>query len=540
MKPPIPLDGSRLGLAELAAIARSGRSVTLADGARTQMEASCAWVERAARGELTDTDGEPLAVYGVNTGFGSLARIRIPSEKSALLSWNLMRSHAAGVGKAAPDDVVRAMMALRANALAKGASGCRPLLVDTLCAMLDRGVIPEVPLQGSCGSSGDLAPLAHLALVMFRAPAGGEDGPNTGWARLGGQRMAGADAMTEAGLERLVPAPKDGLAITNGAQLTTAIAALAAWDASELVLVAEIAAAMSWEAIRGVTRALHPGVHALRPYRGAIDCAANLRTLLEGSSLVDSLPDKVQDAYSIRCTPQILGAVRDGLRYASGQIQVELNAATDNPLILLDVDDPNKAFSAGMFHGEPIGLAADHLKLSVSELAALAERRIYRLTTGTLSSRLPPLLRNNDRPDLGMMVPQTTAASLVAANRALAWPSSADSLPTCEDQEDIVAMSTTAARTAREIVDNSRKVVAIELLTAATALRHRLDEAPDLRLGRGSYVAMKQVEAALERAGELPSDAIASLDALIQDGGLLAAVTEACGPLAAAISTEPT
>lgn len=493
------------------------------------MEASQAWVDLAASGTLRDPSGEPMAVYGVNTGYGSLARLRIPLDRIRDLSWNLIRSHAAGVGRPLPAEVVRAMMLLRANALAKGASGCRPVVVDTLLAMLERGVIPEVPEQGSCGSSGDLAPLSHLALVMFRSPDLTD--PTSGIAWVDGARVSGAEAMEIAGLARLVPGPKEGLAMTNGAQLTTALAALACHDAMSLVAAAEIAAAMTWEAIHGVTRALHPEVHQLRPYRGAIEVAGNLLTLLEGSTLVDALPDKVQDAYSIRCTPQVLGASRDGIRFASEQVAVELNAATDNPLILLGVDGENKAFSAGLFHGEPVGMAADHLKLAVCEIAALSERRIYRLTTGNLSARLPPLLAGRDRPDLGMMVPQTTAAALVAANRSLAWPASADSIPTCEDQEDIVAMSTTAARRAREVVANTRRVVAIELWSAASALRHRLAEGAG-RPGRGTGAALPHIEAVVSAAGEMPSDVIASLDRMILEGRLQRIVQSAVGPLA--------
>ena len=443
-------------------VARMQRSVGLGSEARSRMEASHAWVSRAARGELRDEDGDPLVIYGVNTGYGSLARVRISLDRSEELSWNLFMSHAAGVGPRMPDATVRAMMLLRANALAKGASGCRPALVDLLCQMLNRGVLPEVPSRGSCGSSGDLAPLAHLGLVMFTLP--GRDADPGGVAWLDGERLTAAEAMRRAGLERLVPGPKDGLAITNGAQLTCAVAALLCHDAGQLVKVAEVAAAMSFEALRGTTRALHPQVHRLRPFPGALACAASLRRLLAGSELADSVPDKVQDAYSLRCTPQVLGAVRDALEYACRQVGVELNAATDNPLILVDEEEPNKAFSAGLFHGEPVGFAADHAKLALCELAALSERRTYRLTTGHLSARLPALLA--DGPGLGLMMPQVAAAALVSENRRLAMPCSVDSLPTCEDQEDHVAMSTTAARRAEEVLRNCEQVIAIELLAA--------------------------------------------------------------------------
>ncbi len=531
----LPLDGASLTLGDIVRVARQRAPVQLTDPARAAMERTASWVSAAAAGTLTDTAGAPMSVYGVNTGYGSLARVRIGPADIQQLSWNLVRSHAAGVGRPVPHDAVRAMMLLRANALAKGASGCRPALVDTLAAMLDADVVPEVPSQGSCGSSGDLAPLCHLALVVFRDRADRPEESGVAW--HGGQRTDGRAAMAAAGLERLVPGPKEGLAMSNGAQLSTAIAALACWDADRLVRTAEIAAAMSWEALRGVTRALHPGVHALRPYRGAVDCAANLRMLLEGSSLVDSMPDKVQDAYALRCTPQVLGAVRDGIRFAGSQVAVEVNAATDNPLILLDAGDANKAYSAGLFHGEPVGMAADHLKLALCELGALSERRTYRLTTGSLSARLPPHLVRSDQPTMGMMVPQTTAAALVSENRSLAWPASADSIPTCEDQEDHVAMSTTAARRAAEVLDNCVHIVAIELLAATHAVWARLDEDPGLQLGEGTAAALASVEGVLggRRPSECPADDIEAIAGAVRDGGIVEQVERACGPLREAL-----
>ncbi len=307
--------------------------------------------------------------------------------------------------------------------------------------------------------------------------------------------------------------------MTNGAQLTAAITALACSDAVRLVKLAEVAAALSWEALLGVTRALHPAVHLLRPFPGAIACAANLRALLVDSTFVDSVPDKVQDAYSLRCAPQVLGAVRDAIDYATRQVRVEINAVTDNPVILLDHEGRNKAFSAGLFHGEPVGMAADHLKLALCELGSLAERRIYRLTTGLLSSRLPPALSREGRPELGLMMPQTTAAALVAANRQLSIPNSADSIPTCEDQEDLVAMSTTAARRAAEVLGNARRVVAIELLAASRALRWRIEAGQ----GHPGVGARTLLEAIGDTSGA-PSDVIAGLEARTDD---LLAVVEA-------------
>jgi histidine ammonia-lyase len=425
------------------------------------------------------------------------------------------------------------MVLLRANALARGVSGCRPELVDLLCALLVHGIDPVVPSQGSCGSSGDLAPLAHLALLISHDHA---DPPaETGEAWVNGVRMSGRDALRTAGLEPLVLGPKEGLALTNGAQLTTAYAALAVHDACELVLLAEVAAAMSIEALRGVRRAFHPAVHAQRPYPGAQACAANLLVLLEGSLLADSVPDKVQDAYSLRCTPPVLGAVRDALAHARTQIEVEINAATDNPLIVLEVEGADKALSAGLFHGEPVGLVSDYLKLVVAELASLAERRLYRLLTANLSADLPASMRG-DRPGLGLLALQTTAAALVSENKALGWPASMDSIPTCEDQEDHVAMSTTAARRASEVVVNSRVVVSIELLCAARALRFRIEAEPELVLGKGTQVAFDVLDALPRR--DTPSEEVAEVQKVIDSGQLMSAVWSAC-PTLLAVGERP-
>lgn len=500
----IGLDGVSLGLQDLVAVAREGRSVSLLPAAREAMNRSLSWVEA--------TLASDAPIYGINTGFGSLARVRIAAADTSLLSRNLIRSHAAGVGPPCPVDIVRAMMVLRANALARGASGCRPALVETLCAMLDKGVVPRVPRQGSCGSSGDLAPLSHLALVVF-----GEGGEVLGGRPGGVAPLRGVEAMRLAGIPTLTPAAKDGLAMTNGAQLTTAITALALHDALVLLRSAECAAAMSIEALRGVSRAFHPAVHALRPHPGAIETAARLRELLAGSTLVDSMPEKVQDAYSLRCTPVVLGATRDVLRYGRAVVEIELNSVTDNPVMLMDEPVENHAFSAGLFHGEPVGMAADAMKIGVAEIASLSERRLYRLTTGSLSSRLPPALAGRDRPDLGMLVPQTTAAALVSENKALAWPMTVDSIPTCEDQEDHVAMSTTAAWRLWEVVQNSRRVVAIELLCAARALRLRLEEGPGVRLGAGAEAVMPLIEE-LAAEHEVASGAIEAIAARIASG----------------------
>jgi histidine ammonia-lyase len=523
---PLSIHGDRLTLADVERVAAgSRRGLALDDAARARMQRSADWVARVAHGDLTGDDGAPLPVYGVNTGYGSLARVRLEPHQIRELSSNLIRSHAAGTGPMVEPPVVRAMILLRANALAKGASGCRPELVDTLLAMLDADVVPEVPSRGSCGSSGDLAPLAHLGLVVFQ---GAEIEPgSSGFAWFDGARRTGAEAMGAAGIPRLVPLPKEGLAMCNGAQLTTAYAALATRGAQDLVEDADIVAAMTFEALRGTSRALHPDVHRLRPYVGARTTAARILAFTHGSTLMDSLVEKVQDAYALRCTPQIMGAVRDGVAFVAGQVGVEINAATDNPLILVDHDDVNKAFSAGLFHGEPIGLASDHLRLVLAELASVSERRTYRLATGTLSARLPPLLVGKDRPGLGVMGPHASAAALVAELRSRLWPAGSDSIPTCEDQEDLVAMSTTAARRAWEALAAARRVVAVELFSVLRALRWRLAHEPDVRLGDGTAAALSAVDGLVPDGIHAPSDAMSALESALAAGVLRSAVRRA-------------
>ena len=482
---PLSLDGQSLCLNELVQVARQQLPVHLSPDAKKAMQHSYQWVR--------DSANLDMPIYGVNTGFGSLARVRIHREQSALLSKNLIRSHAAGVGPIASRDICRATMLLRANALAKGVSGCRPLLVETLLQYLNVDFYPHIPMKGSCGSSGDLAPLAHLGLVLIGDPEG--------TAEFNGQILPADQALQLAGLSPIHLEAKDGLAITNGAQLSTAISALACHDAKELVLAAEIAAALSFEALLGVSRAIHPSVHRLRPYKGSLACARNLRTLLEGSDYIDSVPEKVQDAYSLRCTPQVIGASRDTISFAAHQIHIELNAATDNPLILMDENTDNHAYSAGMFHGEPVGMAADCMKIAIAEIASLSERRLYRLTNGNLSQRLPPGLIGSDRPVLGMMVPQTTAAALVSENKALGWPASMDSIPTCEDQEDHIAMSTVAARRCTQVLHNAQRVIAIELMSAAHALNLRKESQPTKKLGAGTEQALRNVRQCLRGCG---------------------------------------
>jgi histidine ammonia-lyase len=516
---PIILNGENLTLESIEAVALGTCHVELCPVAKAKMLQSYHWVQDVCK------TNKP--VYGVNTGFGSLARVSIPPSQSSQLSTNLIRSHAAGVGPIADVQTTRTMVLLRANALAKGVSGCRPLLVENLVHLLNVNILPKIPMQGSCGSSGDLAPLAHLGLMLIGDPLGeamivDDSGKCT--------YLDAPAALHMAELAPLVLEAKDGLAITNGAQLSTAIATLNIIEGKRLLLAGELAASMSMEALLGISRAFHPAVHKMRPYLGAKQCAYNIRTLTKGSTLMDSVPEKLQDAYSIRCTPQVLGAVRDMMRFVESQISVEWNSATDNPLILLDINDSsqgdpdNKAFSAGMFHGEPIGMAMDSFKIAISELANLSERRQYRLTTGNLSQLLPPGLVGKDRPAIGMIVPQTTAAALVSENKALAWPASVDSIPTCEDQEDHIAMSTVAARRARDVLRNSIKVVAIELMSSAHALAFRLDERPNAQLGIGVLHGVSNVRKCLEETSSPFSTIGEQIEAIadrIQNGHIL-------------------
>ena len=487
------IDGNNLTIAEVVAVARQGLEVELAPEGRERMLQSYHWVQ-----EIVNAD-QP--VYGINTGFGAFADRRISPRDSASLNRNLILSHAVGTGPALPGEVVRAAMLIRANTLASGYSGARPEVVETLLAMLNRGVTPVVPSQGSLGSSGDLTPLAHLALV-FTTDAADLEG-ESGWAEYGeaGSVLSGKAAMAAAGIPRLILGPKEGLALNNGATFSAAIAALAVADAEHLCEVAEVSLAMSLEALAGVSAAFDERLHAARRHPGQIAVAERVRQLTAGSTLLDS-QGRVQDAYSLRCAPQVQGAARDTLAHVREVISREINAATDNPLLF----GPGIALSGGNFHGEPVGMAMDFLSIALSEIAAIAERRIFRLTDGRLSGGLPPMLV--DHPEAaglnsGLMMAQYAAASLVLENQTLAGPDSVRSLPASAEQEDHNANSMTAARHARQIVTNAGHVLAIEVYCAARALDLRLRQRPEARPGAGVAAAHDQVRAAVPyRAGD--------------------------------------
>ena len=475
----VQIDGEHLTLAEVVAVARAGAAVTLAPAALPAIAASRALVERIiAHGDTA---------YGINTGFGDLSRVAIPPARLAELQHNLLRSHAAGVGPALPRGVARAMVLLRANALAKGCSGVRPVVIERLLDLLNAGVTPVIPAQGSVGASGDLAPLAHLALVLI-----GE-----GRATVDGEELPGAVALQRRGLAPLTLAAKEGLALINGTQQMTAIGALALHDATVLLETAEVAAATSLEALRGTDTPFDPRIQAVRPHPGQTRVAGRLRALLAKSEIRASHRDpatdpRVQDPYSLRCTPQVLGASWDALGYVRQVLTIELNSATDNPLCFADETDGGAVLSGGNFHGQPVAITMDLLKIAVAEIASISERRTYLLLDAARSD-LPPFLTRDPGLDSGFMTAQYTAAALVSENKVLAHPASVDSVPTSAGMEDHVSMGPIAARGAASIIANTARVLAIELLCAAQGVEFR---AP-LRPGRGVAAAVARLRAAV-------------------------------------------
>jgi histidine ammonia-lyase len=517
----IRTDGLRIE--DVVAVARHAARVSSLDGpVRRRMDDSRTWLRQALEDEAV--------IYGVSTGFGRFATKHIPAEDRALLSRNVILNCMAGVGPDLPLDVVRAIMLVRANALARGHSGVRPELVETLIEMLNRGVTPRVPSKGSLGASGDLAPLSHIAAVVARGPSSMKE-DDSGEAWYGGELLSGAEAMRRAGIERPETEPKEGLALTNGTSLMVAIGVLAVHDAERLLRHAEIAAGMSMEAVLALSGALDPALHEANGQPGQMRVAANLKTILAGSELIDSDPDRVQDAYSLRCTPQVLGPIHDTLDFLGGRFESALNAAADNPLIFVsDPDGEARIVSGGNFHGQGPALWLDVLGIAVAQAATISERRTFRLLTPELSGGLPAMLVASS-PGLngGLMVGQYTAAALVSENKTLAHPASVDSIPTSANQEDHVSMGGNAALHAMQIVRNVRTVLAIELLTAAQAIDLRPD-GPQ-RLGRGSaaaYAAIRERVTRVEVDRPLAPD-IAAMEQLIDDGTLLARVANTAG-----------
>jgi histidine ammonia-lyase len=506
---PIQLTGEELTVGDVWEVALEGRSAELAESARARMRAARELVE-SIRGEHT---------YGVNTGFGRFVSAHIPDELADELQLRLLRSHACGVGEPYPDEVVRAAMLLRANTLAKGFSGARVQTAELLLECLNRGVLPVVPSRGSVGASGDLAPLAHLALPLV-----GE-----GEALVGGRRLDGSAALREVGLEPISLASKEGLSLINGTQFMASMAALGIVRARRLAAAADLACALSLEALQGSRTSFRPAIHRSRPLRGQQAAAGNIWRLLEGSAIIESHRwcDKVQDAYSLRCAPQVHGAARDLLDYVEDTLAVELNSATDNPLVLVEEED---IVSAGNFHGQPLAFALDALAMAVAELANISERRTERLVNPSLSDGLPPFLVEEGGLNSGFMIPQYVAAALVSENKVLAHPASVDSIPTSAGQEDHVSMGNAAGLKALQVLANAERALAIELLAGTKGVEFLAPLGPGQGV-RATHDFVRARSARLTEDRSLSAD-IERIAAAIRSGELAAAVETELGALA--------
>ena len=504
------ITGATLTLEELVRVCRDHAPVALEDAARERIVTS--------RKVIDGFVEEERVVYGVTTGVGKLCEVFIHKEDCVQLQRNVITSHAAGAGEPFPTEVVRGVILLRLNNFAKGFSGIRPETVNTMIEMLNRGVHPVIPQKGSLGASGDLAPLSHMVLPMI----------GLGQAEYKGEVLPGKEAMEKAGIPTIDLYAKEGVALINGTQVMTAVGGLALYDALRLSKVADIAAAMTFEALGGIVTALDEKVHKVRPHLGQMDTAANLRRLLAGSEMTTGQGDvRVQDPYTLRCVPQIHGATKNALQYIRDQVELEMNSVTDNPIIF---PEQGEVISGGNFHGQPMALSFDFLGIAAAELADVAERRIERLVNPQLSFGLPGFLIEKVGLYSGYMILQYTAAALVSENKVLAHPSSVDSIPSSGNQEDHVSMGTIGARKARDIVGNVRRVLATELACAAQGIELRGMK----RLGKGTEAAYKAVRAVLPK---LETDREVYLDvdlceALILDGSLLAAVEQATGEIA--------
>jgi histidine ammonia-lyase len=495
----VHINGNDLTLEQLFEVVYHGAEAAPAPDARRRMEASRAVIEKIVASQQT--------VYGVNTGFGKLAEVRISTDEIRQLQVNLVRSHACGVGELLSEAETRAMILLRANALAKGLSGVRPLVVERLCAMLNRGVHPRIPSQGSVGASGDLAPLAHLALVAI-----GE-----GEAVYRGESISGAEAMRRAGIAPLALEAKEGLSLLNGTQGMLALLSLALRDAQILLDTADVAAALSLDALRGSPAAFDSRIAKARPHPGQGVTARNLERLNRGSEIRESHRSaekdlRVQDAYSLRCTPQVQGAARGALSQIRATLAIELNSATDNPLVFAE---SGEVISGGNFHGQPLAMAADQLAVALATVAGISERRVDHMTN-PLTSLLPPFLTAHAGLHSGFMIAQVAAAALASETKALATPRSVDSIPTSGDQEDYVSMGMSAARRLRPMITNLQNILAIEMLAACQGI----DLLAPLRTGKEAQRAhelVRSVSKQVEADRPLSPD-IAAVADLIGDG----------------------
>jgi histidine ammonia-lyase len=507
----IRLNGESLTVADVWRVACEHEPAELSDGSREKMRAAREVVERAAHGRTEHT-------YGVNTGFGRFVSQTIPEELVGELQLRLLRSHACGVGEPYPDEIVRAAMLLRANALAKGTSGARAVTAERLVEALNRGLLPVVPSRGSVGASGDLAPLAHLALPLV-----GE-----GEAIVDGERLPGADALARVGLEPLQLEAKEGLSLVNGTQFMAAFAALGLVRARRLAKAADIACALSLEALQGSKTSFAASIHELRGLKGQRDAAANVVELLEESAINQAHRwcDKVQDAYSLRCAPQVHGASRDLLDYVDYTVSAELNAATDNPLVLVEED---VLVSNGNFHGQPLAFALDALAMAVSELASISERRLERLVNPSLSDGLPAFLTSDGGLNSGFMIPQYVAASLVSENKSLCHPASVDSIPTSAGQEDHVSMGNASGLKAWRVLGNVERALAIELLAGAQAVEFLAPLEPGVG-ARAARTFIRGLSPRLRDDRSLAGD-IEAVAETIRDGSLVGAVESDVGEL---------
>lgn len=505
----IVLDGDHFQLEELVGIARNQWQVVIADTSKTRIHKARTlvdtWVKKGER------------IYGVTTGFGALSDVPISYADTKRLQKKILLSHAAGMGKQMPEDVVRAMMALRINDFCRGNSGLRLQTIQMLADLLNKGIVPVVPEKGSVGASGDLVPMAHLSLVMI-----GE-----GEAVVDGQRMSGAKALAARSLKPLELAAGEGLALINGTQFMIALGCLALHDALNLCKHADIAASMSLETLMGTRTAFDPRIHQARPHPGQIMAARNMLKITENSEIISSHHDcsRIQDAYTLRCSPQVHGASWDAFAYVDNVIRVEMNASTENPLIFPESEE---FLSGGNFHGQPLALACDFLGIAIAELANISERRIERLVNPQLSG-LPAFLVEDGGLNSGYMIAQYAAAALVSENKGLAHPASVDSIPTSANKEDHVSMGAFAARKCRDIVLNTENVIAIELLCGAQAI----DLFTNIKAGEGTlaaYRTIRQHVAYMTEDRQLSKD-IATVKALLEDGAIVRAVESAVGKL---------
>lgn len=509
---PMLIDKKDLTITDIVAVARDRVPVALSPAALERIQSSRALVEKWVQ--------EGRVIYGVTTGFGALCDTTISPEDTRTLQENIIRSHAAGVGPPLAEDVVRAIMAVRIHDLAMGYAGVRPDPINYLIEFLNQGICPVVPEKGSVGASGDLAPTAHLALVLI----------GQGEAFFNGQRLAGAEVLSRLGRPPLRLEAGEGLALINGTQVMTAIAALVVADALNLAKIADIACALSLEVLMGTDAEFNPRIHQVRPHPGQCAAAENMRRLTRNSDIVGSHRDctRIQDAYTLRCSPQIHGASRQAINHVKKVVEIELNSSTTNPLIFTDTQE---FILGGNFHGQPIALAMDYLSMALAELANVSERRVERLVNPQLSD-LPAFLVTNTGLNSGYMIAQYTAAALVSENKVLAHPACVDSIPTSANKEDHVSMGTISARKCREILDNTRHVLAVELLCAAQAM--------DLINGHHQYVAGEGSREAfriirrhipyLEQDRVISKD-IETMAGLIRSGEILLRVEEKTGQL---------